>query len=54
MINIDLSGKTALVTGVSDNIGFAWHKTVHWPRPYPSLKQAQTQVLSPPGPAKIS
>jgi enoyl-[acyl-carrier protein] reductase I len=25
MIPIDLSGKTALVTGVGDNVGFAWH-----------------------------
>ena len=25
MIGIDLSGKTALVTGVADNVGFAWH-----------------------------
>jgi len=25
MIPLDLSGKTALVTGVGDNVGFAWH-----------------------------
>lgn len=25
MIPLDLSGKTALVTGVGDNMGFAWH-----------------------------
>jgi enoyl-[acyl-carrier protein] reductase I len=25
MIGIDLSGKTALVTGVADNVGFGWH-----------------------------
>lgn len=25
MIPIDLSGKVALVTGVADNVGFAWH-----------------------------
>lgn len=25
MIPVDLSGKTALVTGVGDNVGFAWH-----------------------------
>src|SRR5262249_22253112 len=25
MIPLDLSGKTALVTGVADNEGFAWH-----------------------------
>src|SRR5262245_199811 len=25
MIPLDLSGKIALVTGVGDNVGFAWH-----------------------------
>lgn len=25
MIPIDLTGKTALITGVGDNVGFAWH-----------------------------
>src|SRR5215471_156861 len=25
MIPLDLSGKTALVTGVGDNVGFAWY-----------------------------
>ena len=25
MIPIDLKGKVALVTGVGDNVGFAWH-----------------------------
>src|SRR5947209_17450768 len=25
MIPLDLSGKLALVTGVGDNVGFAWH-----------------------------
>ena len=25
MIPLDLNGKLALVTGVGDNVGFAWH-----------------------------
>jgi enoyl-[acyl-carrier protein] reductase I len=29
MIPIDLSGKVALVTGVADNVGFAWHIAKH-------------------------
>jgi enoyl-[acyl-carrier protein] reductase I len=31
MVSIDLSGQNALVTGVADNVGFAWHiaKSLH-------------------------